>query len=292
LYKRLTANSKKFICGDYKNFDAGLVLQLGLIVAKAANKFYDDGKEIGRIRKVLINTLFSSDHLIDNLCYSFKQGNPSGDALTSIVNCIVNMSYIRFVYLQTVEKDLYRFDSFVKFVCYGDDCLATVSGIALGKLTMYSMHKSLSVIGVEFTSADKTSIVSEYIDEQDVTFLKRAFVFDKEINGYLAPLDYTTIMEIARWSTGDETIAMDQMGRFNTSLLFISSHGEDKFKQLRKRYEYYCNLLRSGAFMCDGQPMRIDLDPNLLFTYSRCKTIMYPEHYGEMGDFSHLFPWA
>jgi len=285
---KLDEVGQHYLCGDYSHYDASLSLQLGMIVAKAANTFYNDGDENKRIRNVLIKTLFASNHLVDTLYYSFKQGNPSGDALTSIINCVANMALHRYVYLRTVESDLYYYNSCVRGTFYGDDSLVSVGGKAIHKMTMPAMQKELAFLGISYTSASKGKIDLNYVEEKDITFLKRGFVWDRNIREYLSPLDYDTVIEIPRWCMGDCLDMNNQMSRFNQCLMFLSAYGELQFDMVRRRFVHYCRMLSTGSVYLDGKQICLDADPELLFTFERCKKIFYPMQYGPLDVVTHV----
>jgi len=144
-------------------------------------------------------------------------------------------------------------------------------------------------IGIIYTSASKGDITLDYVGENDITFLKRGFVFDADINEFLSPLDLDIVMETARWSMGDCLNADNQMARFNSTLMFLSSHGEDIFSKVRKQFVKYCRYLNSGNLTVNGKLVVLDFDASKLFTYNRCKRIFYPEHYCDLTDVTHLY---
>jgi hypothetical protein len=279
LYNRLKEVGGNMMCGDYTNFDASLTQQMGMCLVKAANEFYDDSDENKLVRKVLMMTLFNSEHMVDNLVYSFKQGNPSGDALTSIINCVANMFLFRYAYLRTVSNDLRLFHAHVRCVFYGDDCIVSVSDVIKSKFNMLSVEQVLLKLGIIYTSASKDKIKEQFVPLNQVTFLKRRFVYEEEINGYLAPHDFSALSEIARWAEGDPLNIANQLARFNSTLLFASSYSEKIFNKWRKLFIKYCQELRRGVCLNGKDTVQFDFDSTLLFTYLRCKQINYPEFY-------------
>jgi hypothetical protein len=278
LWKRLSSKGNNYLCGDYSNYDASLSNQLGTLVYKVANDFYSDSGENKQIRKTLVLTLFNSDHLVDRLWFSFRQGNPSGDALTSIVNCIVNMALVRYSYMRRVDSTLSSFHDNMVCSFYGDDCVIGVSEMVKGKFTMKTYESDMNLLGIVYTSATKGEIKLDYVDSNDVTFLKRGFTRDGSI--YRATMDKDVILEIPRWCEGSLTNAKDQLGRFNTSLLYMSNYGKKQFEKLRNVYVNVIKKLNSGEYIISVNNKEEEISLNIkltdLFTYERTQIIMYP----------------
>jgi len=144
MFKHFCEVGFNFMCGDVKNFDASLVLQFAMIVADAANRFYSDGPENALIRRTLIVTIFSSTHIVDILIYCMKLGNVSGNALTTIINCIINMCFARYVYLKRVENNLLMFDYNVRLKVMGDDNMCNVRDTIAKKIQYVVSERRIS----------------------------------------------------------------------------------------------------------------------------------------------------
>lgn len=119
-----------------------------------------------------------------------KHGNPSGNPMTTVVNCIVNFLYHWYAYRKiTGYVSLSHFTSRVGFTCFGDDVLYSTT-----KDSGYTFNKVSSLLhelGQEYTTAAKDSTSADSRTISEVTFLKRRFV--KENSIYLAPLDTDSI---------------------------------------------------------------------------------------------------
>jgi len=80
----------------------------------------------------------------------------------------------------------------VKLFTYGDDNILGVSDDAA-----WFNHTTISfayaAISIEYTMADKGVASIPYIDIKDATFLKRKWVYDKDVGAYLAPLEHDSI---------------------------------------------------------------------------------------------------
>jgi len=289
--KRLQEVGSHFLAGDVSNWDACMPYQAALLFLYCSSKFYNDGAKNKRIRRVLLATILCSNHLVDNFVFCVKQSNTSGNALTTYLNCLWNMATYRYVYLRVVETDLRDFNKYVRAGVFGDDNVQCVGGLAVGKLDMFSMQKYLKEIGIIYTSATKAEIKLKYLDISEVSYLKRNFKYDPRLKIYLAPLDMTTIMEIARWSESNPLNVVDQMARFNQTLMFLSSHSRELFDKTRKIFVKYCHaILRGDLVDEDDNSIVLPFDSNQLFTFERCKQIFYLELYGQPCDLSALDP--
>jgi len=219
-----------------------------------------------------------------------KQSNPSGDALTTIINNIYNMFYVRYVYVKQVSDSLNNFHEFVDVTVYGDDNVLSVSDAIIDKYNMLTFEKVLGDIGLTYTAADKGDIIKGHVEEHEVVYLKRHFKKLKDINYYIAPLDFMTVMEIPRWSQGDPLSVVDQMARFNTCLMHLANHNEEVFLKTREIFRGYCNDFRSGKFKINNEKVILLLDANELFTYRRCLNTMHPEIFKPLVDLASCLP--
>jgi hypothetical protein len=272
---KLLVNSDLFINGDGKNFDASLGQQYMMYIVDVINRIYDDGPINANIRKTIFATILNSHHLVGNLVYYSKQGNKSGITLTTIFNNLAGMFAIRLAFLRYTQN-IHNFDLYIVCKFYGDDDLISVNSlINVGEKVLFDSKYYQSVwasLGVEYTSASKDNILLSYYTLSEISFLQRGFVRDMIYNVYLPQLNYTTILEIPRWSESDPYNVDDQMNRFNASLIEMSNYGEEKFNWLRSLYLNYCSLMVNMGF---------SLRLTALFNYNYCKRIIFPDIYGK-----------
>jgi len=215
-------------------------------------------------------------------------GNPSGNSITTDINNHSNMYYMRYAYIILVEEDLYNYNNRVASGFQGDDNITAIARCIGDKYNMVTISAVLKDIGVNMTNADKSSIDVPFHTWDQVTFLKRNFVHDEKFDLVLAPLQMSSIMEIARWSESDPLNIEDQTARFNATLLFLSSHSRDKFEQMRRSFISYIDLLKQGKCTVDGKRLILNYDSTKLFTWDRCKQINYPEYYKLSSDLAEV----
>jgi hypothetical protein len=264
---------EKFLNGDFENYDASITFQLGSCVADVVNLIYDDGVENMRIRRALILSCFSTDHIVGDVIYEALQGHPSGCALTAILNCVVNMILLRVAFTRTTLLTLNEFHKNILAKFYGDDNVVGVSEHAAKRLDMFTFSKVMKSLGFGYTSPDKKSEMKKFYSFNEISFLTNSIVFTEKLDNfyigkYLAVLDKETILEIARWSQSDNNNMMDQMNRFNMALYFMKNHGREEFDRLRKVFLKCIDNLRGRGF---------GIEYHSLFQWQHVMRLQHPE---------------
>jgi len=265
----------KYLNGDYSNYDASLCHQIGEFVADVINAWYND--EFSVIRRTLILACFNGLHINNDIVYVFNQGNPSGCALTTIINSIANMFFIRLAYIRLTPYNLKNFHDYVKAKFFGDDNLIALHDAIAKYINMFNYTELMKSLGVTYTSPDKSTVVKPHYDRTELSFLKNKIEFVKNkvndkvvLNKYIALLDMETVSEIARWSMSDPENVLDQVNRFNQTLYFLSNYGKLEFERFRSLFLKYMKVLREY-----GYAYRDDM----LFTYQYAGELIYPDHY-------------
>jgi len=106
-------------------------------------------------------------------------GHPSGHALTTIINGIVNRLYLRYAYYILCVKymgSLVPYRDVVRTYVYGDDNVSGVIGCAVKFFTMPNISRELLRVGVILTTEDKIAIVEDFTTIDKAAFLKRKWV--------------------------------------------------------------------------------------------------------------------
>lgn len=197
---RLKAKGDRFLNGDYSNYDSTMTLQLGQQVAWLVNQFYNDGEENARVRKTLMATVFSGDHVIGRSVYATMQGLPSGIAGTSIINSDINSLLVRMAYSDIEGKPISQFRQQCDFICYGDDNVLAVRR-DVEKFNMKSYSEWCADFGITYTSVDKDDNMKEYYAFDELSYLKRKNCFDEELKLWVGRVSEETLFESLRWTT-------------------------------------------------------------------------------------------
>lgn len=234
MYTQMLNNGKNWIGGDYGNYDKTLSYQLLMECCTIINTWYDDGPENALIRETLFSTCFSAYHVTGVDVYRVKQGNPSGIALTAIINSMVNALMFRIVYIAN-GGDITNYLSKVCVKFYGDDNIGTVSDDVAHILNMEILEKTFVSYGIEYTTPSKKAISSKFLADEDITYLKRGFRLDG--GRVYAPLAMVSIQEMIMWirESFDDQEAMEANWIAATCEMF--HHGRQAYE---KFVEHVC----------------------------------------------------
>lgn len=187
----------RFFCGDYKHWDKTLSPTLlraaaGVILRLCRQCGYTDD-ELTITNAVLLELIYPI-YEWDGVYAQFLSSMPSGVFLTVMMSNICNGILFRYTYYANAPEGS-LFSQHVKCNFMGDDNLGTVSK----ECTWWdqTVHaKILGEIGIEYTSADKKSALTPFVSRDNVTYLKRRFVWDNEMNNFIAPIEEASIGKV------------------------------------------------------------------------------------------------
>ncbi len=233
LYNYLIAHGEdQIVAGDYGKFDkrmaAPFILSAFRILERLAAKAGWSEEDLTYIRCIAQDTAFP--------CIDFNgdlveiQGNPSGHPLTVIINCLVNSLYMRYAYLLISGKPLKTFQDNVSLATYGDDNIMGISRDC-PNFNHTRIAIAMKCIGVEYTMAEKDAASVPYIHISQSSFLKRAFVFDKDIGAIVAPLDESSFHKMLTYRLPKADMASEAHAIcvIETAQREYFFHGKDKF---------------------------------------------------------------
>jgi hypothetical protein len=235
----------KIIAGDYKRFDKGMTADIILYafsvvyaICKAAGYSQED-------LKVIVGLAYDVAFPVSNVngdLIEFFGTNPSGQALTVIINGIVNCLYIRYAFAVTAPDNIkvYDFKAYVRLMTYGDDNIMGVGEASW--FTHAAVVSALRTIGVTYTASDKTDKVIDYVHINDESFLKRKWRFDEDVGFYLCPLDEESIFKsLTVWVPSDSVAPGFQMASVVQSAMYeYFYYGKEKFHEMRAFLQDAC----------------------------------------------------
>jgi len=220
LYHYLTKfGVDRLIAGDYGKYDKRMdpifilaAFDVIIEVLKAAGRSEED---LLAIRCIAHDVAYPLTDVQGDFI-EFFGSNPSGHALTVIINCIANSLYMRYVFLTLNPKGtVEEFKGHVALITYGDDNTMGVSK-KIPWFNHTSISECLAKYGVEYTMADKSSESREYIPIAEVIFLKRSFiprddVVDEEVIHRVAcPLDWQSIDKMLTTCTESTSVCPEE----------------------------------------------------------------------------------
>jgi hypothetical protein len=191
--------------GDFKFYDASLVLQVLKEVWKVIERLYEGSpEEDQRMREALFGEMVNGVHVLDGYVYFALQGNPSGCVLTTVLNCMYISIAMRYAYA-TIVGSIQKFSVEVRLQCFGDDNLV---GSRNPRFNQISVSKAfMDCFGMVYTSADKASELSaDFKTIDQVSFLKRRF--HEEGGWFYAPLELTSIKESIYYTSSKHNMSV------------------------------------------------------------------------------------
>lgn len=206
--------------GDYKNFDKQMPPELILaafeIIKNILRAAKWGEKDLNYVTGIAYDTAFPTMDLFGTLiqCYG---NNPSGHILTTPINSLVNSLYMRLacrrillrnnynVTLDNTGVDFTRFKDVMSLVTYGDDNCGTTSS-RYPCINHTTIQQALSEAGIIYTTDDKEAESKGLVHVSTITFLKRRFVFDTDLNRMAAPLVEDSLFKALTVWTYSKTI--------------------------------------------------------------------------------------
>jgi hypothetical protein len=214
------------IAGDFSSFDASLMQVLLELIGDMLIGAFNDGEANKKVRQALWSNITHSLRISGHWVLAFGRGNPSGCPITAELNSLYNLFATMYAY-SLVSDQVENFFKDVDFLAYGDDNLIQMNPD--GHFTIADLVDGYAKMGMIYTSTDKDGPpVPQFINQ--ASFLKRSFVFDKERNRWVCPLEPKTIADMINWTKDGKTVTTAQV--VETALFEQSLHGREKYNQL------------------------------------------------------------
>lgn len=241
IYHYLTAfGVRRIVAGDFSKFDkkmspvmilgAGVVL---LNLAKAAGW----SREQMRIALCMIYDLAYPIGDVNGDLVRFWGSNPSGHPLTVIINSIANSLYMRYAWLKSGHV-LSMFQLLVHLLTYGDDNIMGISE-EVENFDHTVIQAELAKIGVVYTMADKERPSVPFVNIDEVSFLKRSFVFNEDVGSFVAQLEHDSIEKGLLFHIPSKTVCKEQLAvdSMDNALREYFFYGRKKYEERRAIFE-------------------------------------------------------
>jgi len=210
----------QMVAGDYAKFDKRMSPQIILAAFRVIEEVLiaagRDAEDLRFLRCIAEDVAYPLTEVQGDFV-EFFGSNPSGHALTVIINCIANSLYMRYTYtdLNPVEKECRTFKQFVHLITYGDDNEFGVSRERVW-FNHTAISEQLAKYGVVYTMADKEAASVPFVNIADTSFLKRKWRWDAEMRCFKCPLEWASIEKmlttcVASKSICPEAQAVDTM---------------------------------------------------------------------------------
>jgi hypothetical protein len=246
LYNHLTDNGKrtKIIELDQSKFDVhhswGFVWYKVYILRQAIIFGYSK-KQLREIC-TLLDSLDNKIKIILNIYFMYVSTLCSGRADTIHANSIIQKILFTYCFIMYYIKSDQKlpskkeFRDILRMAFVGDDCLLSVPPQGYEWFNGLYVRQEMLILGYEVTAADKHSLISDYKDISEVTFLKRRFRWDGVM--MLAPLNLTSIYKglcfaiKSTISDKDRSIQVLEVSQYE---MFM--HGKEKFNEFERKLE-------------------------------------------------------
>lgn len=244
--RKLQSRGKKTFAGDFSTFDGTLNSSMMFKFLDIVNSFYNDGEENALIRYVLFSEVVNSVHICDDLVYYMTHSQPSGNPVTTPLNCFVNSVGGRMCFEIAARKhksldpsfktySMYDFDRHVSLVSYGDDNVYNISDEVSEWFNMHTITEAFAELGMIYTDETKdiTKVPPKYKPLEEVSYLKRGFSKTTS-NRWLAPLDIGTILEMPNWCRGGLDIHEGTKVNCENAIMELAMHPEEVYDKWTK----------------------------------------------------------
>lgn len=212
LSKHLLRMGDHQIAGDFSDYDASEVREMLMEILEVINWWYetfgDPSPTDADVRTALFSTVIGALHLNDGYFYWVFGANPSGNYLTAVINTVYNCLFFRYAYYSAaieakVDYMSLPFHKTVSFMASGDDNIMGVHPVVHSFFNPSEVEKQAADIGMKYTSEAKGAIITTFRKLVDVTFLQRAFVFDRDEGMWIGPLNLDTVLNAPNWTWND-----------------------------------------------------------------------------------------
>lgn len=252
IYHYLTQHgSDRIVAGDYSKFDKRMSAQMILAAFK-----------------VLYNMLEAAGWSDENLCViwtmafdvafpvvdangdlvQFWGSNPSGHPLTVVINSLVNSLYVRYAWSLT-GNSLDSFKEQVALMTYGDDNIMGISRSVVN-FDHTVLQTQLAKIGVVYTMADKEAESVPFLNIAETSFLKRAWVYNKDVGSHVAQLEHASIEKGLLYHIPSSVVcpeqqAVDVIGNAMREYFF---YGREVYNARKSLFEAWIENLNLGEY--------------------------------------------
>lgn len=287
LAMKMMSKGLHVIAGDYSNWDGKSVSDgfksvytaaekwyarhWDLIVRKKRNIFFGVELDFDRFCYLLrcvavevLNHVHTCNIRIDGemykIFYQVQNGIPSGCPGTAPTNSGCNLWMLAYCYFWstkgTLNCSVEKFFEYIYAIFYGDDIGVNISPLIIdffNQETLTAMMKQL--FDIDFTDEQKTGTIVKSRTLDQITFLKRGFVFNKDIQLYVAPLPVPLLLDITNWvRSGSESPYIITIDNCRCVLGEIALNGKEMYDMYRPRIEGVLQRLTRGL----GIPAALD----------------------------------
>nr|QUS52647.1 polyprotein [Mute swan feces associated hepatovirus 3] len=222
------------VCLDFRNFDASVQPFMLRWVFEVFRETSGISKEMARS---MFLTIAYNKRQVSNLVYYVEGSNPSGVPFTSVINSLINLMCLRYVFAKLLDVSPFKVLEFVKFLTYGDDVFAVVArGLDLSELHLELVPRLFSQLGMQVTGADKGVVKTESVMKS--VFLKR--IPRADLRGLVHPcLSWESIYSLVQWRRKGTPLQENLLN----ACRFAYHYGEEEYNEFVYKLQHACEMV-------------------------------------------------
>lgn len=237
----LKSGGHSMVAGDFSNFDGSLTQVFLEGVFECLDGFYgNDGNRL--IRYVLFQEIINSLHVTMGLdergmpkttmVCGWTHSQTSGNPITTIINCLINLLVFRCAFIKA-GLPIKRFRELVTLTSYGDDNVAGIHPSIQDVFNQHTITKFFAELGFTYTDESKSDrVVAPVRPLEEISFLKRGFIYNKALQRTTAPLELSVIKEMVNWVKTDLDKETQTKITIETALDELWLHGQSVYDEV------------------------------------------------------------
>ncbi len=209
--------------GDYGSFDTGMPYEIGEAACQVSYELLKwlgyNSAQLAIVKGILTDLMQPRvDFFGDLLLVPGLQ--PSGKYATAEDNSIRNLLILMYIWYKNDETKHLQFFENVLPTVYGDDVFGGVVDDVREVYNNRIIADGCKAMGLEFTDSSKQLTIRDFVDIDDLSFLKRTFRYHAELNREVAVLAPSSLMKTLQYIDPSMSIgAAEQYENICTSVL-------------------------------------------------------------------------
>jgi hypothetical protein len=251
LVSKLESKNDKWVEGDYGSFDQTIPFDISYAASTVMRNVLR-AMGYNEYAMNIVNGLISDNlfpHVEVNLDLLVVPGyQPSGKHGTAEDNSLKNNLLFMYAwYSHPILRD-YDFFEHVYITTYGDDVLLSVAKFLAKHFDNFYYQKVCEEIFLmSFTSAKKGEPLEQFVTRENSSYLRRNFVFHKDLGCYVAALNIGSVFRMLKWTIPSSVIDEEHQMRGCASSalkeMFLHIDDEKTFSDFRgSLIERMCRL--------------------------------------------------
>lgn len=201
-----------FVSADFKGHDkmqAAALLWAGpcRILLKFVRRYAEFNLTV--CHGLLVALCFPLIHIRGDAAF-LNGSNPTGNALTTLINSLLTLVLLIVTYIAlTGRRDFFEQ---TETPVYGDDNIVAVTPEVAGVFDPPAITRCMRENGALFVNAHDKTKLPEWEPFEQLSFLKRSFVWDEGMGRYLPRLEWDSIGKMVTWYRPNPDLVMaDQL---------------------------------------------------------------------------------